>query len=167
MSGTTKSLCDKLRAEFLAIMPTYGPPFGEWTIDFREQGEEYNPEAGQCVYSTKTVWISVAWIEDATFETARGILMHEVAHVLTEGSKHDCVWRTLCKDLGGTGEYHSLPCPRRWARKRLCCHEKCYQNNTPLRTELDHWDYTQYCKDLDVTICRKCRYPVVISDFKH
>lgn len=148
-------------------MAEYGFTFGEWAIEFREQGEEYNPEAGQCVYSAKTVYISVAWIEDATFETARAILMHEVAHVLTEGSRHNCIWQSLCKSLGGTGEYHRLPCPERWAKKRLHCSPGCHQNNTPLHKEMDHWDYTKYCKDLDATVCKECGRHVQISNVVH
>lgn len=39
-----------------------------------------------------------------TLEQARLVILHEIAHALTPGHRHDSVWRQKCLEIGGNGE---------------------------------------------------------------
>jgi ribosomal protein S27E len=43
-------------------------------------------------------------IKAMTDEAIKDTLIHEIAHALTKGHRHDWVWRRKCIELGGDGK---------------------------------------------------------------
>lgn len=59
--------------------------------------------AGLCDYDTNTIFISREWAMGATEADIRETMLHEIAHALTPGHKHDYIWRAKYVSLGGNG----------------------------------------------------------------
>lgn len=59
---------------------------------------------GRCSYHTKTISLSKILVQRHSENKVYEIILHEVAHALTPGHKHDEVWRAKCIQLGGNGE---------------------------------------------------------------
>lgn len=67
-----------------------------WTFKF---GTGYR-RLGLCDYRKKQIRISENFIEYATFEEVKDILLHEIAHALTPGAHHGPRWKQKCIELG-------------------------------------------------------------------
>jgi predicted SprT family Zn-dependent metalloprotease len=57
---------------------------------------------GLCVYSRKTIELSVHFVErDNPWAEVRDTILHEIAHALVgHGHGHDTVWKRKCVEIG-------------------------------------------------------------------
>src|SRR5690242_6700171 len=58
---------------------------------------------GQCRYAQKEIGVSAHLFAIWTYEQCIQILLHEIAHALCPGHKHDKVWKAKAKEIGYTG----------------------------------------------------------------
>lgn len=58
---------------------------------------------GDCNYHKRTIRLSCYFIAEATAEHVQQVALHEVAHALTPGHRHDRVWLAKARELGYTG----------------------------------------------------------------
>ena len=56
------------------------------------------------LYSTKKVELSSQLVAINDEEVVKRVILHEIAHALTEGHGHDNVWREKLLELGGDGK---------------------------------------------------------------
>jgi predicted SprT family Zn-dependent metalloprotease len=60
---------------------------------------------GWCLYSSKTIELSIHFVERNSTEVIRDTLLHEIAHALVgPGHGHDAVWKRMCLDIGAKPE---------------------------------------------------------------
>lgn len=74
------------------------PP--NWRFQWNWRAREF----GLCKYASKTIEISMDVAAKNTLDRFKLTLYHEIAHSLTEGHKHDDVWKAKSLELGGNGE---------------------------------------------------------------
>lgn len=83
------------------------------SVDFPDDWKDWHCEvsgrinkiAGWVQFAKKEVGFSKSFIKFHSKEVVkRDIILHELAHVLTEGHEHDEVWAEMCRKIGGTGE---------------------------------------------------------------
>lgn len=60
--------------------------------------------AGRCKYYARVIELAGWFLDHNTEEEIMQTLLHEIAHALTPGHKHDRVWAAKCRELGGNGE---------------------------------------------------------------
>ena len=65
--------------------------------------------AGQCCYRTKTIHISRNRIAHSSEEDVKDTILHEIAHALTPGHKHDAHWKAKAIEIGCNGQVHCQP----------------------------------------------------------
>jgi predicted SprT family Zn-dependent metalloprotease len=82
-------------------------------VDFPENWNEWHYEvsgrttriAGWVNFATKEIGFSKQFIKFHSEDIVkRDIILHELAHVMTEGHEHDEIWAEKCRIIGGTGE---------------------------------------------------------------
>lgn len=71
----------------------------EWSVNY----DNHVKRAGMCAYRTKTLHFSLKFAEQETEAEFTDTVIHEIAHALTIGHKHDAVWKRQARALGGTG----------------------------------------------------------------
>lgn len=59
---------------------------------------------GQCNYTKRVISLSKDLIRFDTLANVRNTLLHEIAHVMTPGHKHDAVWKSTALQIGCNGE---------------------------------------------------------------
>lgn len=59
--------------------------------------------AGRCSYGARTIEMSLPCAEARSEAETINTILHEIAHALTPGHKHDWVWRAKLLELGGDG----------------------------------------------------------------
>lgn len=71
---------------------------------------------GLCNYTTKTINLSRYMLESDDDAYIIDTIIHEVAHALTPGHRHDAVWRSKAMELGGSGERYAAHSnyPSKW-----------------------------------------------------
>lgn len=62
--------------------------------------------AGRCCYSEKAIYLSRPLIKARGLENSKMVVLHEVAHALTQGAGHGPAWRKRFKAMGGDGKSH-------------------------------------------------------------
>lgn len=72
----------------------------EWKLGWNRRKRA----AGVCNYRRKAIELSVYWIRQASDDDIRNTLLHEIAHALTPGQKHNHVWRAKCRQIGAKPE---------------------------------------------------------------
>ena len=101
---------------------------------------------GQCDHQKKIVSISSYLMRgpSCNYKKVKQTLLHEIAHILTPGHKHDLIWKKQCIRLGGDGRVSaSMDIPgKNW---KLIC------KNCKWRK-----DYFRKPK-LDNKVCMKCK----------
>lgn len=63
-----------------------------------------NRRAGQCRYRRKEIGLTRGFVQNNDRTTVENVILHEIAHALTEGHHHDEVWRQKAIELGSDGE---------------------------------------------------------------
>jgi predicted SprT family Zn-dependent metalloprotease len=59
---------------------------------------------GCCKYYSKTITLSKALTELNSESEVKNTILHEIAHALTPGQKHNHVWRRKAIEIGCTGD---------------------------------------------------------------
>ena len=65
---------------------------------------KHKAKFGFCNPEKKQIELSEYLVPYMTDKAVRDVIIHEIAHALTSGYKHDEVWRRKCIALGGSGE---------------------------------------------------------------
>lgn len=71
-----------------------------WTVKFITARRK----AGHCDYLRRQVALSLPLMAQRSWDDTHKTIIHEVAHALTPGHKHDQVWAAKDIELGGTGD---------------------------------------------------------------
>jgi hypothetical protein len=88
-------VCDKASEIY-----NFDPRKEGWKLDFNNRKSSY----GLCHYGKKTVFISEFLTKTQTYDEVMNTVIHEVAHVLAPGQKHNRVWRSIFIAMGGNGQ---------------------------------------------------------------
>ncbi len=76
------------------LIGTYLPGWGlRWSSRAKDQ-------AGQCDYTAREIQLSGLLMSLWEPEQQRDTVLHEIAHALTPGHKHDRVWQAMCVRVG-------------------------------------------------------------------
>lgn len=78
----------------------YGLSTQGWKWNFSNR---LTSAAGNCNYKKKIIKISTVYISKATEFEINDTILHEIAHALTPGHKHDNVWMSKAKSIGCSG----------------------------------------------------------------
>lgn len=68
----------------------------DWTFAWDSHRRRY----GICRYRSKHISVSLHRARVTSFECTERTILHEVAHAVTPGHKHDDVWRRMAQELG-------------------------------------------------------------------
>jgi predicted SprT family Zn-dependent metalloprotease len=83
----------------LDLFSRHGLP--DWSLGFN-RGKR---AMGWCLYGSRTIELSVHFVERNSAEVIRDTLLHEIAHALVgEGHGHDVVWKRKCLEIGARPE---------------------------------------------------------------
>lgn len=88
-----------------------------WSFEFD------NPQLrlGQCNYKKKVITISKRISLVLTFDEMLDTILHEIAHALTPGHKHDEIWKAKAIEIGCNGkQYASVNLDKAMAFKGTC-----------------------------------------------
>lgn len=121
-----------------------------WTL----QTMHSKKTAGQCCASIKSIRLSVPLLVNGSASEldCRNVILHEIAHALTPGHKHDAVWRRKLLDIGGDGkQFHSINTSHRYVGS---CSPGC---DSKLHRDARSERMTRL-------ICRKCRAKITWTD---
>lgn len=93
---------DLIEARNMAIevMEENLPHGSGWKFEFDNGRSRF----GQCRHRTRTITLSRHLVAANTRQRVYLILLHEIAHALTPGHKHDKVWKAKLIELGGDGK---------------------------------------------------------------
>jgi predicted SprT family Zn-dependent metalloprotease len=106
--------------------------------------------AGCCKHDLKRLDITVAYVEKATLADIKDTILHEIAHALTPGHKHDDVWREKAISIGSSGNRtHNVRFSE--AKYIQTCPNECF-NRPMYRKSNAKRTY----------VCKKCNLPVFI-----
>jgi len=70
-----------------------------WDVSFNDRRRA----AGLCDYARKRIILSRPLMAQRTWDDTHKTIIHEIAHALTPGHKHDHVWQAKDIELGGRG----------------------------------------------------------------
>lgn len=76
----------------------------EWRLWSYELSGRLKRVAGQTRYNQEKLVFSKMFIQYHDEADVKLVILHELAHVLTEGHHHDSVWKAMCKKIGGDGQ---------------------------------------------------------------
>jgi predicted SprT family Zn-dependent metalloprotease len=86
----------QLAADLFALYGLAG-----WSLEFN-RGKR---TMGLCLYGSKTIALSVHFVERNQDEAIRDTLLHEIAHALVgPGHGHDASWKRKCLEVGARPE---------------------------------------------------------------
>lgn len=77
------------------------PHLAGWKVEFNYRAKG---RLGQCNYQRKALIFSGIFVPHMTEDQFQNTVLHEIAHALTPGHKHDAVWRRKFISLGGNGK---------------------------------------------------------------
>lgn len=69
----------------------------DWRIELRKKMEG---KLGACYYKGKIIAISKYYAENNSRQNVVNTILHEIAHALTPGHKHDSIWLETAQKLG-------------------------------------------------------------------
>ena len=83
-----------------ALMKEHGLIDDKWTFEFTESKQAF----GICKYRNKTIGLSrpLTLVNDVTH--VRNTILHEIAHALCPGQRHNKVWQAKAIEIGCDGE---------------------------------------------------------------
>lgn len=85
---------NKLRLEATKLIRCYLPG---WKFALRRHTGH---RLGACDYRNTLLVVNAFYAAHNSEDVVLDTLLHEVAHALTPGHKHDAVWRTMAEKLG-------------------------------------------------------------------
>lgn len=85
---------NKLRLEAVKLIRCYLPG---WKFALRRHTGH---RLGACDYRNTIIVVNAFYAAHNSEDVVLDTLLHEVAHALTPGHKHDAVWRTMAEKLG-------------------------------------------------------------------
>lgn len=71
-----------------------------WTVKF----DNARRRAGACDYARKQIRLSLPLMAQRSYADTEMTMTHELAHALTPWHKHDNVWASMHRSLGGNGQ---------------------------------------------------------------
>jgi predicted SprT family Zn-dependent metalloprotease len=81
------------------------------------------------LYNTKKVELSSQLVAINDEEVVKRVILHEIAHALTEGHGHDSVWQAKCLEIGGDGKRcYSIHDTNTIERKRTLLQAYCEEH---------------------------------------
>jgi len=89
---TAKSLCVTLMTEHGLIRQGWEHAFSDTKV-----------RVAECSYRERTIYVSRLMVLHADATMVEQTMLHEIAHALTRGHKHDAVWKSTAKSLGYSG----------------------------------------------------------------
>ncbi len=107
---------------------------------------------GQCNHTKKIVSISSYFMrgKSCNYNKVKNTLLHEIAHCLTPGQKHNLIWKKTAIKIGCDGKITStMDIP---ARNWLVFCKKCNRKKEYYRK-----------KNIANNYCKKCKIPVLIK----
>lgn len=95
---------------------------------------------GQCNYKKKLIRLSDPYTILNNEESVKETIIHEIAHALTKGEKHNHIWKSKVLELGGkhiksTCDNKSVICPRKsYIYICPCCKSRVYRHRKIIRS---------------------------------
>lgn len=83
----------------LQLMNKHGLSNQGWYFKF----DNAKRRLGQCNYTRRCISLSYHWVELQNESQVKNTILHEIAHALTPGHKHDHVWRRKAIEIGCDG----------------------------------------------------------------
>jgi predicted SprT family Zn-dependent metalloprotease len=68
----------------------------EWSFSWNRRKSSF----GLCNYKKRQIQLSIHLVPLESAESVKATILHEIAHALTPGHKHDAVWRNVAIRLG-------------------------------------------------------------------
>ncbi len=126
-----------------------------WTFKFDTAATR---RLGVCKQHRKVVGITRAWAEKGTEQQVHNTILHELAHVLTPGHKHDHVWRAKAVELGCDGRTKCTHDVQLVDNPKfiITCPNNCFK---PIAR-------TRFTPRILNSTCRKCKSKVLVSGEK-
>lgn len=124
--------------------------------DWKIKKDRSKTRLGLCNYDKKIISISCYFVDDkhVTHDMIRNVVLHEIAHALTPGHKHDKVWKKKAIKIGCDGKvrgkFHNKPKYNYVVYCKKHCLKKYYYRR--IKTEN--------------RICNKCKHHVYIKKIK-
>jgi hypothetical protein len=105
-----------------------------WALEYKDGNRSF----GECCYRLKKVYINRYYALVGPEEHVMDTFLHEVAHALTPGEKHNAIWKAMARKLGCSdkvtcGDGHLLP-PKKFQAVCPNCKRLYGQNKRPLGT---------------------------------
>lgn len=115
---------DLFQAEQMAVQlfKAHGLLKRGWTFEFDSSEKRF----GCCFRQQSKITVSKALVELNSEAEVQDVILHEIAHALTPGHKHDDHWKVVCLAIGARPErcYNSqrvVPVPKRWTGRCPKC----------------------------------------------
>lgn len=91
----------EVRRLALSLMEKHSLIERGWTFGF----DSPKARVGQCHFGTKTITLSVHWVEVLPMDTLRNTILHEIAHAMAGvQAGHGPLWKAMARAIGCTGE---------------------------------------------------------------
>nr|WIL04088.1 zinc metallopeptidase SprT-like protein [Cedratvirus lena] len=138
-----------IEGEAKRLFTLYGLDKQGWIVKFGA-GKRM---AGCCKYSKKQIVLSREYVQNVPRDSILNTLLHEIAHALTPGHKHDSVWKAKAIQIGCTGERcHNHVFSE--AKYTLTCTKGCFSSPRHRKT------------DMSKKICKTCKGPILFVENK-
>jgi hypothetical protein len=105
----------------------------DWTFQYNRS----KINMGLCRFGSRTIELSIHFVEGNPDELVLDTLLHEIAHALVgPGHGHDAVWKRKCLEVGARPERVSFDVimpPGRWQARCPGCGEIHHKHRKPKR----------------------------------
>lgn len=145
-SQLTESLkFDRASAFATAKFQEYGLVAGGWTWKWNSR---LKTTSGTTDYKTKCISLAPIYVSKASDTDVQNTILHEIAHALTPGHKHDAVWKSKAKSIGCNGDRcHNVDVRTKPIKFLLRCPTGC--TSVPSLTNKRKKDYKcDLCKEI-------------------
>lgn len=91
---------DAKEAWFKAVILVKKHKLNDWNVGFIDSTRKF----GSCNYTDRSITLSRRYVEINDWNRVKDTILHEIAHALTPGHKHDEVWVKKCLEIGCDGQ---------------------------------------------------------------